>query len=35
MKDLTIPSWIALGQQLGDEKHKKLRKRYRKYMYMG
>ncbi|KAH7929456.1 hypothetical protein BV22DRAFT_1143330 [Leucogyrophana mollusca] len=35
MADLTIPSWIELGQRLGNEEEKKLRKRFRKYMYMG
>lgn len=35
MKDLTIPSWIKLGRRLGDEKHKKLRKKFRQYMFAG
>jgi len=34
MGDLTIGSWIRLGQRLGDEKEKRVRKRYRRYMYM-
>jgi len=35
MADLTIPSWVGLAQKLGDESNVKLRKRFRKYMYMG
>ncbi|KAF9462658.1 Metallo-dependent phosphatase-like protein [Collybia nuda] len=35
MADLTIPSWVGLAQKLGDSKDTKLRKRFRKYMYMG
>ncbi|KAH7914346.1 hypothetical protein BJ138DRAFT_1133448 [Hygrophoropsis aurantiaca] len=35
MKDLTIPSWIDLAQRLGKKGEKKLRKRFRRYMYMG
>jgi len=35
MADLTIPSWMELAQKLGDRQQKKLRKRFRKYMYMG
>ncbi|KAF8218705.1 endopolyphosphatase [Tricholoma matsutake] len=35
MEDLTIGSWIVLGQQLGNSERKKVRKRYKKYMYMG
>ncbi|THH14677.1 hypothetical protein EW146_g5681 [Bondarzewia mesenterica] len=34
MKDLTIPSWIKLAQKLGDEGRGKLRRRFKKYMYM-
>jgi len=35
MEDLTIPSWIELAHRLGSPKSKKLRKRFREYMYMG
>ncbi|KAF5387835.1 hypothetical protein D9615_000419 [Tricholomella constricta] len=35
MADLTIPSWVELAQKLGDAKYRKLRRRFRKYMYMG
>jgi len=35
MQDLTIPSWVELAQRLTDAGEKKLRKRFRKYMYMG
>ncbi|KAA1466378.1 hypothetical protein DENSPDRAFT_831193 [Dentipellis sp. KUC8613] len=35
MKDLTIPSWIQLAQKLGRPEKTKLRRRFRKYMYMG
>ena len=35
MRDLTIPSWIRLGQRIADEKRRKLRKRFRKYMFLG
>lgn len=35
MEDLTIPSWVEIAQKLGDAEQKKLRKRFRKYMYMG
>ena len=35
MRDLTIPSWIRLGQRIADEKRTKLRKRFRKYMFLG
>lgn len=35
LKDLTIPSWIRLARQLGEEKDKKLRKVFRKYMTLG
>ncbi|KAG1783321.1 Metallo-dependent phosphatase-like protein [Suillus placidus] len=33
--DLTIPSWIDLACKLGKPREKKLRKRFKKYMYMG
>lgn len=35
MKDLTIPSWVGLGRRLADDRHKKLRKKFRKYMFAG
>ncbi|KAG6817416.1 hypothetical protein H0H87_009061 [Tephrocybe sp. NHM501043] len=35
MADLTIGSWVELAQRLGDRQEKKLRGRFRKYMYMG
>ncbi|KAG6854777.1 hypothetical protein C0991_001204 [Blastosporella zonata] len=35
MEDLTIPGWVELAQRLGDRREKKLRGRFRKYMYMG
>lgn len=35
MEDLTIPSWIRLARRLTEGKRQKLRKRFRKYMYLG
>jgi endopolyphosphatase len=35
MEDLTIPSWVGLARRLGDPTRKKLRKRFKQYMYMG
>lgn len=35
LKDLTIPSWIGLARKLGDGDNGKLRKKFRKYMFMG
>ncbi|KIK97145.1 hypothetical protein PAXRUDRAFT_825228 [Paxillus rubicundulus Ve08.2h10] len=35
LDDLTIPSWLDLAWRLGQRQEKKLRKRFRKYMYMG
>ncbi|KAI0921857.1 hypothetical protein AcW1_004280 [Taiwanofungus camphoratus] len=35
LADLTIPSWTDLAQRLAGDAEKKLRKRFRKYMYMG
>ncbi|KAJ3736348.1 hypothetical protein DFJ43DRAFT_1129505 [Lentinula guzmanii] len=35
MQDLTIGSWLDLARRLGDIKEKKLRKRFRQYMYLG
>ena len=35
LPDLTIPSWIKLARKLGDRENKKLRKKFRGYMFMG
>ncbi|KAI9000980.1 hypothetical protein BD414DRAFT_473259 [Trametes punicea] len=35
LEDLTIPSWTALAQRLGQAKSKRLRQKFRQYMYMG
>ncbi|KAI0796639.1 Metallo-dependent phosphatase-like protein [Abortiporus biennis] len=35
MRDLTIPSWTDLARRLAKPKHEKLRKTFRKFMYMG
>lgn len=35
MSDLTIPSWVGLARRLGDPSRKKLRRRFKRYMYMG
>ena len=35
MKDLTIRSWVWLARRLGDPTRRKLRKRFKQYMYMG
>jgi endopolyphosphatase len=35
MADLTIPSWVGLARRLGNPSRKKLRRRFRQYMYMG
>ncbi|KAI0254387.1 Metallo-dependent phosphatase-like protein [Lactifluus subvellereus] len=35
MDDLTIPSWVELARRLGDPSRKKLRRRFKRYMYMG
>ncbi|KAG6332302.1 hypothetical protein ID866_6786 [Astraeus odoratus] len=35
LDDLTIPSWLDLARRIGRGKEKKLRKRFRKYMYVG
>ncbi|TFK43522.1 endopolyphosphatase [Crucibulum laeve] len=35
LDDLTIGSWVKLGRRLGDEKHAKLRKRFRRFMFAG
>lgn len=33
--DLTVGSWVELGRRLAAGTEAKLRKRFRKYMYMG
>ena len=35
MEDLTIASWVRLARRLGDPSRKKLRRRFKRYMYMG
>ena len=35
MEDLTIPSWMRLARKLSDRGHRKLRKRFRRYMFLG
>ncbi|KAI0335497.1 hypothetical protein GY45DRAFT_1316828 [Cubamyces sp. BRFM 1775] len=35
LEDLTIPSWTALAQRLGRSKAKRLRQKFKQYMYMG
>ena len=35
MADLTLPSWTNLARQLAQTKNAKLRKRFRRFMYMG
>ena len=35
MADLTIGSWYEFARRLGEVKEKKLRRRFRKYMYLG
>ncbi|KAG2056419.1 hypothetical protein BDR06DRAFT_970153 [Suillus hirtellus] len=35
LPDLTIPSWLDLACELGKPREKKLRKQFKKYMYMG
>ncbi|GBE79453.1 Endopolyphosphatase [Sparassis crispa] len=35
LADLTIPSWTELAQRLGEQGEKKLRRRFRRYMFMG
>ncbi|KAG0709642.1 hypothetical protein DFH29DRAFT_869942 [Suillus ampliporus] len=35
LEDLTIPSWLDLACKLGKSGETKLRKRFKKYMYMG
>jgi endopolyphosphatase len=35
LEDLTIPSWIALARKLGKGENRKLRKKFKGYMFMG
>lgn len=35
MRDLTVSSWITLARKFADPKHKKLRKKFEKFMFMG
>lgn len=35
MDDLTITSWIELARRIGDGENRKLRRNFRKYMFMG
>ena len=35
MADLTVASWTKLARQLAKPKSEKLRRRFRKFMYMG
>jgi len=35
MRDLTIPSWLRLARALGDAGNQGLRKKFRKFMFMG
>jgi endopolyphosphatase len=35
MRDLTIPSWLQLARALGDAGNQGLRKKFRKFMFMG
>lgn len=35
MADLTVPSWATLARRLAKTKNEKLRRRFKKYMYMG
>ncbi|CDO76280.1 hypothetical protein BN946_scf184470.g38 [Trametes cinnabarina] len=35
LEDLTIPSWTGLAQRLGRSKSKRLRQKFREFMYMG
>ncbi|TFK75900.1 endopolyphosphatase [Pluteus cervinus] len=35
MADLTVGSWLELGRRLGDKTETALRKKFRKYMYLG
>lgn len=34
LADLTIGSWLKLGRKLGDKERRKLRGKFRRYMYM-
>jgi hypothetical protein len=33
MSDLTIPSWITLAQRLADSENRKLRRKFKQFMY--
>lgn len=35
MRDLTVSSWITLARKFADPKRKKLRKLFKKFMFMG
>ncbi|KAF9055285.1 hypothetical protein BDZ89DRAFT_13863 [Hymenopellis radicata] len=35
LADLTVGSWVGLARRLGAEQERKMRKRFRKYMYLG
>jgi len=35
LEDLTIPSWVWLARKLGDGENRKLRRKFRSYMFMG
>ena len=35
MEDLTVGAWAGLARELAEGKRKKLRQRFRRYMYMG
>lgn len=35
LEDLTIPSWVELAKKLGDGENRKLRKKFKEYMFMG
>ncbi|TFY83609.1 hypothetical protein EWM64_g409 [Hericium alpestre] len=35
LPDLTIPSWVKLARKLADPSKKKLRRKFKQYMYMG
>ena len=35
MGDLTVGSWVELARRLGNKTESRLRKRFRRYMYLG
>ncbi|KAJ3778876.1 endopolyphosphatase [Lentinula raphanica] len=35
MEDLTISSWLELARRLGDSKERRLREKFKEYMYLG